>query len=75
MGQALTETARESEGSGAETAPGGAAAGRGDTWDVTSEGADKAGSGGRHGAKQRVRERVAGRRENPDGKSSGVGSR
>ena len=50
-------------------------AGRGDTWDVTSEDAGGAGAGGRHGVKQGERERVDGCWENPAGKSSGVGSR
>ena len=49
VGQARTVTARELEGIGAESAPGGAAAGGGDTWDVTSKDADEAGAGGRHG--------------------------
>ena len=47
---------------------------RGNTWDVTSTAADKAEAGDLHGAKQGVRERVAGQRENLSGESSGVGS-
>ena len=66
---------RELEGSGVGDLPGIAAAERGNTWDVTSEAADKAGAGGRHGAKQGERERVAGRHENPAGISSGVENR
>ena len=34
---------------------------------------DKVGAGGLHGAEKGERERVAGRQENPDSKSSGVG--
>ena len=63
------------EGSGAEVAPGGTSAGGGNTRDVTSEDADEAGAGGCHGAKQRGRVRISGRRENPGPKSSGVGIR
>ena len=47
-----TAMARVPDGSGAGELPGGAAAGGGNTWDVTSEAADEAGAGGRHGAKQ-----------------------
>ena len=76
-GRLLTAKVRESEGSGAEAAPGGAAAGKGNTWDVTSEDAvvDEAGTGGRHGEKQRGRERVSVRRGKPSGKFYGVGIR
>ena len=42
---------------------------------VTSGATDDAGVGGRHGARPGVREKVAGRRENPSGKSSVVGVR
>ena len=69
VGQALTSTAWELEGSGVEEIPGGAAAVRGDTWEVTSEDVDAEGVGGCHGAKERGRERVAGV------ESSGVGIR
>ena len=74
--QALTVTAQELEGICMEAAPGGAAAGGGDTWDVTSENADEAGAGFRHWEKQRGRERVAGQREkHPSGESYGMRSR
>ena len=75
VGQSLTMTVWKSEGSGAEEVPGGAAAGGGDAWEVTSEDADAAGAVGHHGAKKRVRERVSGRRENPADNSLGVGIR
>ena len=52
VGQALTATAWESEGSGAEEVQGGVAAGRSDTWEVTSEDADAVVVGGRHGTKK-----------------------
>ena len=55
--------------------PGGTAAGRSETRKATSAATDEAGSGGRHGARSGERERVAGRRENPAGESSGVGFR
>ena len=63
------------EGIGTGELPGGAVACRGNTWDVTSEVADKAGAGGRHGAKQGKKKRVAGQWKTPSSKSSGVGSR
>ena len=75
VGQVRTATERLLEGIGAEAAPGGEAAGGGDTLDVTSEDMDKAGAGGRYGEKQRGRERVSIQRENPASKSSGVVSR
>ena len=70
-----TPTAEGPEGSGAEIGPVGAAASRGDTLDTTAVEADAEGEGGRHGEEKRERETVAGRRENPAGKSSGVGVR
>ena len=73
--QMLVAMARGLEGSGAESAPGGAEDGRGNTWGVTSKDADEVGAGSHHGEKQSGRERVSGRRVKPDGESSGVGSR
>ena len=70
VGQAMTETAWESERCGAEEVTGGAAASRGNTWKVRSEDGDAMGAGGRHWAKKRGRERVDGRQENLDGESS-----
>ena len=67
-----TDTAVESEVSGADNNPEDATAGRGATLDATPEDVDAAGSGGCHGAGKRYRERVAGQRENPAGESSGV---
>ena len=62
----LTATAGESEGSGAEDGPGGAAAGRGATSDVPSKDAYAAGAGGRHGAEKRKRRGFpAGRKTRP----------
>ena len=69
-GMPLMVTAGATRERGVENRPGGAAAGRGDTCKYTSAAADKAGEGGRHGSK---RERAASRRENPAGKSYGVG--
>ena len=63
------------EESGAEEVLGGAAAGEGNTREVTSKDADVAGAGSCHGAEKKRRERVAGWKENPSGKSSGVGIR
>ena len=71
----LTATSCESEGSGVEEIPGGAAAGGGDTWDIPTKDADATGAGSHHGEKKRGRERVASRRENPSGDYSGVGIR
>ena len=68
-----TPTAEVPEGCGTETGPGGAAAGRGATSDVTAVEADTAGSGGRYGAENWERERVAGRKENPASESSRAG--
>ena len=65
--------AGESEENGAEYGLGGAAAGGGATANATSAASNKVGSGGLHGEIIRVRERVSGRQENPDGESSGVG--
>ena len=75
VSQVRTATARELEGSGTEAAPGGTAAGGGDTWDVTSKDADEAGARGQHGVKQGEREKFAGRRENLSGEYSVVGGR
>ena len=72
-GRPLTATAGESDGSGAEDDPRDAAARGGATANVTSAAANKAGAGGRHGAKHRERERVAVRWENTASKLSGVG--
>ena len=72
-GRPLTATVGATEERGADGRPGGAAAGRDDTGKATSAAADKAGAGGRHGAKIEARERVAGRQENPAGESYGVG--
>ena len=69
----LTEMAGKSAESGAEDEPGSTATGRGATADVTSAAANKAGGGGRHGARSGVRERVSGRREKPVRESSVVG--
>ena len=72
-GRTLTAMEGESEESGAEDKPGGAAAGRDTTSDATSKDADAAGAGGRHGEERRETARVAGRQENPAVESSGVG--
>ena len=69
----VTVTAGESDRSGTVDRPGGAAASGGATSEATSVAVDKAGAGGHHGEISEVRERVAGRRENPTGESSGVG--
>ena len=61
------------KGSGVGPLSGITAAGRGNTWVVTSEAADKAGAGGRHRAKPGESERVSGRWESPAGESSRVG--
>ena len=71
----MTSTAGELEGSGTEDAPGGAVAGGGATSDATFENAAAAGARGCHGEGRGEREGYAGRRENPTGKSSGVGNR
>ena len=71
----MTAMVWESEGSGAGELPRGAAAGGGDTWEVTSEDADVAGAGGCHGVKKRGSRRVAGQQGNPAGESSEVGIR
>ena len=68
-----TEMAQVSKGNGAGKLSGSLASDKGDTWVVTSEDVDETGSGGRHGAKPRERERVSVRQENLAGKSSGVG--
>ena len=70
-----TAMARVPQGSGAGPLPGGTAAGKSNTREVTSAGADEAGEGVRHGARPGVRERVAGRWENLSGESSDVGDR
>ena len=57
-----TATLQGTQGSKSGPIPGGTAAGGGNTWEVTSAATDKAVSGGRHGARPGVRERVAGRR-------------
>ena len=49
----LTATAGESEGSGTEDGPRGAAAGGGATLEAISEDADTAGEGDRHGSEKR----------------------
>ena len=69
----LTAMAGYSEESVADSIPGGAAAGGGNTGDATYVDADEAGAGGRHGAKTVARERVAGRREIPTREFYGVG--
>ena len=56
----MMATIGESEGSGTDGGPGGEAAGGGETLEATSRYADAAGSGGRHGAKKRERERFDG---------------
>ena len=53
--------------------PGVMTAGGSKTGKATSAADNKAGAGGRHGARYGVRERVARRREKPAGNSSGVG--
>ena len=53
-----TATARGSQESGVGLLPGCIAAGRSDTWLVTSEAADKAGVGGRHGERRKPSRRV-----------------
>ena len=53
-----TETARVLKGSSAGTLSGSTAADGSDAWVVTSEEADEAGAGGRHGAKPGERDRV-----------------
>ena len=60
-----TETVRGSQGIDAETLTEGTAAGRSNTWDVTSKAADEAGAVGRHGAIIEKRERVDCLRKNP----------
>ena len=72
-GRPFLETAKATEESGADGKQGGAVAGRSAAADATSAAANKAGAGGRHGARTWARERVAGRQENPSCKSSGVG--
>ena len=69
----LTLTAGGSEESVIEDDPGVTVAVGGATADTTSAVADKAGAGGCHGARSKVRERVAGQRENLAKESSGVG--
>ena len=49
VGTTLTEMSEGPEGSGAETRPGSAAAGRGATLDATAAEADAAEAGGSHG--------------------------
>ena len=72
-GRPLTATVGATEESGADGRPGGAAAGGGDAGEAISTAADKAGAGDRHGANTVARDRISGRRENPAGKSYGVG--
>ena len=67
-----TATAQMSTGSGAVNISGSTAAGRGDTWVITSEAADEAGAGVVLGARPEERVRVAVRQENPSRESSGV---
>ena len=55
--------------SGADRHLGDAMAGGGNTGEASSAAADEAGAGGRHGARPDQRKRLAGRRENPAGKS------
>ena len=59
--------------SGAEEPVESTSAGGSKTRKATSAAADKAGAGGSHVARYGLRERVAGRRENPASESSGVG--
>ena len=59
--------------SGAEEPVESTSAGGSETRKATSAAADKAGAGGSHVARYGLRERVAGRRENPASESSGVG--
>ena len=73
VGKTPTETAVNSEGSGADNGLEGSTAGGGATSDATPEDADATGAGGRHGAEKRDRERVSGQPENLAGESSGVG--
>ena len=74
-GRPLTVTAGEHEGSGEGDYPGGPGGPVGATVDATSEYAAAEGAGGHHGVGIVERARVAGRQENPAGKSSGVGNR
>ena len=59
--------------SGAGELSGDMTAGGSDTGKATSAAANKVGSGGHHGARSGVRDRIAGWQENPAGESSGVG--
>ena len=69
----LTLTTEGLEGSGAETGPGGVAAGGGTTSEVTAVEADVATAGGRYESENWEREKISGQREKPADKSSGVG--
>ena len=75
VGMTLTVRAEESEVSGAEDGPRGAAAGRGASLDATSEDVDTEGARGHHGAEKSERERVPGWQENLSGESYRVGDR
>ena len=68
-----TATTWGTQESSAGELTGGTAASGIKTRKAASASADKAGSGGRHGERSGVRERVVGRRENPARESSGVG--
>ena len=68
-----TATAGGSQESNTGGISGDATDGGGDTGKATSTAVDKAGAGGRHGARPGVRGRIVGRQEKPARESSGVG--
>ena len=68
-----TATAGETQESDVEEVSGDMVASGSNTGKATSTAADEAGVGGRHWKKPGIRGMIAGRRENPSGKSLGVG--
>ena len=68
-----TATAWGMQESGAGEQPGVVTASRSETGKAISASANNTVAVGRHGERYRVREREAGRQENPAGESSGVG--
>ena len=71
----LTVTEGVTEESVEDGGPGSAAARGSNTGEGNCAASDKAGVGGHHGAKTAAREKVAGQRKNPSGKSYGAGGR
>ena len=71
----LTVTEGVTEESVEDGGPGSAAARGSNTGEGNCAASDKAGVGGHHGAKTVAREKVAGQRKNPSGKSYGAGGR